>query len=197
MTSHPYRYGTPSHVHFPSPSSLTLIENETTPFPYPPPIQVKHPTWFLHNADLFLSHRETIFGFHQEKFQTTYFSTILNTIEPGRTAAQGTVFTLPIPCNDIPRTTIIAFAYLLYYPGIFTTTRDGWQAIRALALRWCFTRIMVRALYELRHFDRRRFSFHQRQLLSINAAYLVNSLQLRRWEDRYVRPALAEDDEEN
>ena len=56
---------------------------------------------------------------------------------------------------------------------------------------------MVRALYELRHFDRRRFSLHQRQLLSINAPYLVNSLQLRRWEDRYVRPALAEDDEEN
>src|ERR1700678_2390312 len=79
----------------------------------------------------------------------------------------------------------------------FTTTRDGWQAIRALALRWCFTRIMVRSLYELRHFDRRHFSLHQRQWLSINAPYLVNSLQLRRWEDRYVRPALAEDDEEN
>src|ERR1700678_1313848 len=76
INPHPHCDGTPSHSHFSSSSFLTLVTNKMDPFPYPPPIQVKHPMWFLNDANLFLSHRETLFGFHQEIFQTTYFSTI-------------------------------------------------------------------------------------------------------------------------
>src|ERR1700678_2341789 len=85
----------------PSSSSYTIIAEEADSLPYPPPILVKHPSWFLDNADLFLSHNELLFGLHQTKFQSTYFSNILGTIEPGRTTVQGTVPTLPISCNDI------------------------------------------------------------------------------------------------
>src|SRR5271168_1979549 len=98
-------------------------------------------------------------------------------------AVQGTLPTLPIPCDDIPHTTIIAFTYFLYYLNVFTTTRDSWQAIRSLALKWCFTQIMVKSLYELKHFDQQCFTPYQRQLLSTNSAYFVNTLQLRHGKD--------------
>src|ERR1700678_936483 len=90
----------------PSSSSYTIIAEEADSLPYPPPILVKHPAWFLNNANLFLSHNELLFGLHQTKFQSTYFSSILGMIEPGRTAVQGTVPTLPIPCDDISRTVL-------------------------------------------------------------------------------------------
>src|ERR1700678_2936719 len=101
-----FSYANSSHTH-PLSSSFTSITNKTNPFPYPPPILVKHPIWFLDNADLFLSHREALFGFHRDMFPTTYFSNILTTIEPGQIAARGTIPSLPILCNDISRPTII------------------------------------------------------------------------------------------
>src|ERR1700678_2148 len=108
--------------HIPSSSSYTIIAEETGSLPYPPPILVKHPSWFLDDADLFLFHNKILFGLHQTMFQSTYFSNTLRTIEPGHTAAQGTVPSLPIPCNDISRTVLHSFILLQYYPQAFTTS---------------------------------------------------------------------------
>jgi hypothetical protein len=186
-----------SHSHFSLSSSFTTFIQERNPLPYPSPTLVKHPIWFLNNADLFLSHNEILFGLHQDMFQSPHFSTILQTIEPGQTIAQGTTSTFPIPSNHISQTTLLAFILLRYYPRTFTTTRDNWLAIRSLALKWGFTQVKIRSLLELKHLDRRRLSPHQRQSLSLTGPSFVNTLQLLQRGNLHVRTAMTEDDEEN
>src|ERR1700677_4365303 len=84
-----------SDFHLSSSSSFTIFIQKLYPPPYPPLTLVKHPSWFLDNANLFLSHNEILFGLHQDMFLLSYFSTILQTIKPGQTAAQGTIPTFP------------------------------------------------------------------------------------------------------
>ena len=72
-----------SHSHLSSSSSFTTSIQRPNPLPYPPLTLIKHPLWFLDNADLFLSHNEILFGLHQDMFLSAYFSTIIQTIEPG------------------------------------------------------------------------------------------------------------------
>src|SRR6202789_4089436 len=158
---------------------------------------VKHPSWFLDNADLFLSHNGILFGLHQDMFLSSHFSTILQTIEPGRTAAQGTIPTFPISCNDISQTTLLSFILLRYYPRTFTTTRDNWLTIRSLALKWGFTQVIVRSLHELKHLDRQRFPSQQRQPLSLTNSHFMNTSHLQQTGDRHVPATLTEDVEEN
>jgi hypothetical protein len=118
------------------------------------------------------------------------FSTILQTIEPGQTAAQGTIPTFLISCNNILQTTLLTFILLRYYPRMFNTTRDNWLAIRSLALKWGFTQVIIRSLHELRHLDRLRLSPQQcqRQSLSLTGPYFVNTLQLQQREINTYRP---------
>ena len=158
-------HGPISHFYLSSSSSLTIFIQGLYPSPYPPLTLVKHPWWFLDNADLFLSHNGILFGLHQDMFLSSYFSTILQTIEPGRTAAQGTIPAFPIPCNDISQTTLLSFILLWYYLRTFTTTRDNWLALKSLVLKWGFTQVIVRSLHELKHLDRQCFPSQQRQIL--------------------------------
>ena len=144
-----------------SSSSFPTFVQRPDPLPHLPLTLVKHPSWFLNNADLFLSHNEILFGLHQDMFLSSYFSTILQMIKPGQTAAQGTIPTFPISCNDILQTTLLSFILLWYHPRTFTTTRDNWLAIRSLALKWGFTQVIVRSLHELKHLDRLCLSSQQ------------------------------------
>jgi hypothetical protein len=180
-----------------SSSHYTFIADDIDSFPYPPPILVKHPTWFRDDADLFLSHNELLFGLNQAQFQSPYFSNILQTIEPGHTTARGSVPSLPIPCNDISRTILHSFIVLRYYPETFTTSRDGWVTLRSLALKWRFNDVITRSLSELRHFDQRRFAPHQRQLLDHNGPHFVNNMFLQRWKNSHLRVTAADYDDEN
>jgi hypothetical protein len=46
----------------------STVKSSITPFFdnfYPPPILTKHHTWYLHDADLFISIRNTLYGIHQ------------------------------------------------------------------------------------------------------------------------------------
>jgi hypothetical protein len=86
---------------------------DTPPYPYPPPILVKHAHLYFDNADLFISQWETLYGLHQQHFNTPYFNQLLMTIDPGQTAACGTVPFLPIPINNISTFTFITFVHLL------------------------------------------------------------------------------------
>jgi len=190
-------HGPISHFHLSSSSSFTIFIQELHPSPYPPLTLVKHPSWFLDNADLFLSHNGILFGLHQDMFLSSYFSTVLQTIEPGRTAAQGTIPAFPIPCNDISQTTLLSFILLRYYPRSFTTTRDNWLAIRSLALKWGFTQVIVRSLHELKHLDRLRLSSRRRQSFNLTSPYFVNTVQLQQLGNQHVQAAITEDVEEN
>src|SRR6202522_3506671 len=151
-------HGPISHFHLSSSSSFTTFIQKPNPSPYPPLTLIKYPSWFLDNADLFLSHNENLFRLHQEMFQLSYFSTILQTIEPGQMAARGTIPTFPISCNDISQTTLLTFFLLRYHPRSFTTTRDNWLAIRSLALKWEFPQVIVSNLLKLKPLDRRQLS---------------------------------------
>ena len=91
----------------------------TLSYPYPPPILVKHAHLYFDNADLFISQWETLYGLHQRHFDTPYFTQILTSIDPGRTAARGTVPSLSIPINDVSTFTFITFVSLLYQPNNF------------------------------------------------------------------------------
>jgi hypothetical protein len=179
-----------SHPHPSSSSSFTTFIQRPNPLPYPPLTFIRHPSWFLDNADLFLSHNENLFGLHQDMFRSSYFSTILQTIEPGQMVARGTIPTFPIPCDDISQTTLLTFFLLRYHPRSFTTTRDNWLAIRSLALKWEFTQVIVRSLLELKHLDRRRLSPRRR----LTGPYFVNTLQLQQQGGQHTA---TEDVEEN
>src|SRR5271168_4131710 len=90
-------------------------------YPYPPPTMVKHAHLYFDDTDLFISQRETLYRLHQRYFDTPYFTQILMTIDPGQTAARGTVPSLPIPINDVSSFTFITFVSILYQPNNFQT----------------------------------------------------------------------------
>jgi hypothetical protein len=125
----------------------------TRPCSYPPPILVKHAHLYFDDADLFICQREILYGLHQRHFNTPYFTQILTTIEPGRTAARGTVPTLPIPFNDISSFTFITFVSILYQPNDFHTHTQGWREIKKLADEWGYPHIWLRAEEKLREID--------------------------------------------
>jgi hypothetical protein len=52
----------------PPTSSLNPVVGPSTNKPYPPAILVKHSTWFLKNADLFICHDHVLYGLHQSLF---------------------------------------------------------------------------------------------------------------------------------
>src|ERR1700678_1417157 len=189
--------GSISDFHLSSSSSLTIFIQKLYPLLYPPLTLINHPSWFLDNANIFLSHNEILFGLHQDMFLSFYFSTILQTIQPGRTAAQGTIPTFPIFCNDISQTTLLSFILLRYYPRTFTTTRDNWLTIRSLALKWGFTQVIVRSLHELKHLDRQHFPSQQRQSFNPTSPCLVNRVQLQQRGNQHVQAAIPVDVEEN
>src|SRR5271168_4837897 len=188
--------GSISDFHLSSSSSLTIFIQKLYPSLYPPLTLINHPSWFLDNADLFLSHNEILFGLHQDMFLSSYFSTILQTIEPGQTAARGTTPTFPISCNDISQTTLHSFILLRYHPRTFTTTRDNWLAIRSLALKWGFTQVIVRSIHELKHLNRLRLSSRRRQSFNLASPHVVNTVQLQQLGNQHVQVAITEDVEE-
>src|ERR1700678_1333795 len=186
-----------SDFHLSSSSSFTIFIQKLYPSLYPPLTLIKHPSWSLDNADLFLSHNEILFGLHQDMFLSPYFSTILQAIEPGQTAARGTTPIFPISCNDISQTTLLSFILLRYHPRSFTTTRDNWLAIRSLALKWRLTQVIVRSLHELKHLNRLRLSSQRRQSFNLASPHFVNTAQLQQLGNQHVQAAITEDGEEN
>src|ERR1700678_1181255 len=131
----------------------------TRPCSYPPPILVKHAHLYFDDADLFICQREILYGLHQRHFDTPYFTQILTTIEPGRTAARGTVPSLLILFNDISSFTFITFVSLLYQPNNFQTHTQGWKNIEELANEWGFYHITLRAMEKLWELHQLRYGY--------------------------------------
>jgi hypothetical protein len=66
-------------VFLPPASSFNPIVGPSTNKPYPPAILVKHSTWFLKNADLFICHDHVLYGVHQSLFnQSPLFREIIH-----------------------------------------------------------------------------------------------------------------------
>src|ERR1700678_4139628 len=103
----------------------TIADNDPIQHSLIPHYHIKHPKWYFDDADLFFNQCGILFGLHQHKFNNPYFSQRLKHIEPCKTAAIGTMASLPIP-------TFIAFIQLLYQPYNFSTNIVGWNHIQDL-----------------------------------------------------------------
>jgi hypothetical protein len=107
---------------------------------------VKHPIWYFNDADLFFSQWGILFGLHQRNFNNPYFSRRLLHIEPCKTAAIGTVSSLPISIDNL---SILAFIRLLYQSNDFSADIIGWKQIKDLAITWGFVDITLMAMRKI------------------------------------------------
>ena len=124
----------------------TIADNNPVQHSLIPHYHVKHPKWYLDDADLFFTQRGILFGLHQHKFNNPYFSRRLKHIEPCKTAAIGTKSSLPIPIDTLSISTFTAFIRLLYQPNDFSTDITGWNHIKDLAMTWGFVNITLLAM---------------------------------------------------
>src|SRR5271168_4759354 len=92
FTSIPFCY-------FPKTFPTAITDNDPIHHPLISHYLVNHPVWYFNDANLFFSQRGVFFGLHQQKIDNSYFSQRLGHIEPSRTAAMGTLLSLPIPIN--------------------------------------------------------------------------------------------------
>src|SRR5271155_1485059 len=140
---------------------------------------VNHPIWYFADADLFFSQRGFLFGLHQQKFDNSYFSRRLLHIEPCRTAATGTLPSLPIPIDTLSLSTFISFIRLLYQPSNFKTDVIGWNHIKDLAMTWGFVDITLLAMQEIQTIDSERCS-------TIRRLPLQTTVLVKYWEEEII-----------
>src|ERR1700678_209694 len=106
---------------------IAIADNNPIHYSSIPHYLVNHPIWYFNDADLFFSQRGIFFGLHQQNFDNPYFSQQLQHIEPCKTAAIGTMPSLPISINTLSVSMFIAFIQLLYQPNDFSTDIIGWK----------------------------------------------------------------------
>ena len=127
----------------------TIADNDPIQHPLIPHYHIKHPKWYFDDADLFFTQWGVLFGLHQHKFNNPYFSQRLNHIEPCRTAAMGTVSSLPISLNALSIIPFVTFIRLLYQPNDFSTDIIGWNQIKDLAMAWGFVDVTLLAMQKI------------------------------------------------
>jgi len=143
---------------FPETFPTAIADNDPIHHSSIPHYLVNHPIWYFADADLFFSQRGFLFGLHRQKFDNSYFSQRLLHIEPCRTAATGTLPSLPIPIDTLSLSTFISFIRLLYQPSNFKTDVIGWNHIKDLAMTWGFVDITLLAMLEIQTIDSERRS---------------------------------------
>jgi hypothetical protein len=80
---------------------------------YPPAIPIKHHTWFLPAANLFISLDGVLYGIHQFYFnQSPLFQEI---IHYGKTNEIGVIPLYPIPFNILKKEIFDNFLHILYF----------------------------------------------------------------------------------
>jgi hypothetical protein len=96
----------------PQPST---IHSSITPFFdnfYPPPILTKHHTWYLHDADLFISIRGTLYGIHQRRLEDLIL--FQEVLRYGQNHLIGAIPIHPIPFDDLKKEIFDHFLILSY-----------------------------------------------------------------------------------
>jgi hypothetical protein len=125
-----------------SPSShFNPIVYPSTNKPYPPAILVKHSTWFLEDANLFICHGHILYGVHLSLFnQLLLFQEI---ILYGESDEIGTNPYHPIPFDTLTEKVFNNFLYLLYYGAkhLECLSPDEWLNVKQLCTDWCFSQL--------------------------------------------------------
>jgi hypothetical protein len=148
-------------------SSLTFTQTfEFLPFPstvnsvitpsfdnfYLPPILTKHHTWYLSDADLFISIHRILYEIHQQVENSLLFQEILRFRQDHRI---GVIPVHPIPFDDLKREIFNKFLVLLYYGTIPLNhlSRNDWVDVKRLCIDWYLphqTAMIIQRLCEIR-----------------------------------------------
>ena len=170
--------------------------DSTTPFPYPPPILVKHHIWFFEDADLFISIRGIAFGLYRNFFEPSpFFQRKFKRILPGYTVPQGTTCLLPIPFDNLTYLEFSTFLMFLYRPDNFLGTKDEWFMIRRRCIKWKFTHQAGLALHHLVNLRRSKVPINHPILRNQGTMYRWMEEKERRW--RCPSGSRADDDTES
>ena len=165
--------------YFPETFPTAIADNDPIHYSSIPNHLVNHPIWYFADANLFFSQPGFLFGLHRQKFNNSYFSRRLLHIEPCRTAATGTLPSLPILIDTLSLSTFISFIRLLYQPSNFKTDVIGWNHIKDLAMTWGFVDITLLAMVELQTIESERRS-------TIRRLPLRTTVLVKYWEEETV-----------
>jgi hypothetical protein len=139
----------------PPTSHFNLIIYPSTNKPYPPAILVKHHTWFLHDADLFISCDHILYGVYQSHFnQSPLFQEI---ILYRRMNEIGINPYHPIPFDTLIKEVFNNLLHILYFgtEHLEHLTPEDWLNIKHLSTDWHFPRVTTTIIQILVTFQRR------------------------------------------
>jgi hypothetical protein len=117
----------------------SVIKSSITPFFdnfYPLPILMKHHTWYLHDADLFISIHGALYGIHQRQLEESIL--FQEVLRYGQNHLIGTIPIHPIPFDILKKEIFDQFLVLLCC-GMTTLnylTRNDWVDIKQLCIDW-------------------------------------------------------------
>jgi hypothetical protein len=120
---------------------------------YPPPILTKHHTWYLPDADLFISIHGTLYGIHRRQLEESIL--FREVLRYGQNHLIGTIPIHPIPFDDLKKEIFDHFLVLLHC-GTTTLnhlTRNDLVDIKQLCIDWYLphqTTMIIRRLCEIR-----------------------------------------------
>jgi hypothetical protein len=134
----------------------STIHSSITPFFdnfYPPPILTKHHTWYLHDADLFISIRGTLYGIHRRRLEDSIL--FQEVLRYGQNHLIRVIPIHPIPFDDLKKEIFDHFLILLYC-GTTTLnhlTKNDLVDVKRLCIDWYLphqTSMIIRRLCEIR-----------------------------------------------
>jgi hypothetical protein len=133
----------------------SIVKFSITPFFdnfYPPPLLTKHHTWYLHDADLFISIHNTLYGIHQRQLEESILPQ--EVLQYGRNHLIRTLPIHLIPFNDLKKE-IFDHLLVLLYCGMTTLnhlTKNDWVDIKRLCIDWYLphqTAMIIRRLCKI------------------------------------------------
>ena len=167
-------------------------------FPYPPPIIVKHHSWYYDDADFFIIVRGIVYGLHRCLFeQSSYFRTLLDPNESPYTHPQGTSCLTPIPFDGIIENKLDKFLYVLYHPGYYDGSLQDWKEIQKISLDWCFYRIAALAIRKLVLIQEQELPIQHQHLFERLVNHDVRKRQRYTWRLRRLPIIIESSDEES
>jgi hypothetical protein len=103
---------------------------------YPPPILTKHHTWYLHDANLFISIRNTLYGIHQRQLEESIL--FREVLQYGRNHLIRTLPIHPIPFDNLKKEIFDHFLVLLYCrtTTLNHLTKNDLVNIKRLCIDW-------------------------------------------------------------
>jgi hypothetical protein len=139
----------------PPTSCFNPITYPSTNKPYPLTILVKHHTWFLHDADLFICCDHILYGVHQSHFdQSPLFREI---VLYGRTNKIGVNPYHLIPFDTLTKEIFNNLLHILYFrtKHLEHLTPEDWLNVKRLSTDWHFPQITTTIVRTLITFRRR------------------------------------------